>query len=70
MMHPVDPTTNREHESYPSSGEIKAGWWAVFALAIVVALLVTAVLVFTSDESVPQQPEPPQPTEAPVDPGA
>ena len=69
MMHPIDTTAIREHEEYPSSSEIKAGWWAIVALMILVALLVTVVLVFSGDETSPE-PLTPQPTEAPIDPGA
>ncbi|HEX6286568.1 MAG TPA: hypothetical protein VFZ80_03710 [Acidimicrobiia bacterium] len=70
MMHPIDTTTIREHEAdYPSSSEIRTGWWAIVALMILVALLVTVVLVFSGDES-SSDPEAPQPTEAPLDSGA
>jgi len=68
-MHPIDTDTIREYEEYPSSSEIRAGWWAILALMILAALLVTVVLVFSGDEISPQ-PGPPQPTEAPIDPGA
>jgi len=69
-MHPIDTTTIREHEDdYPSSSEIRIGWWAIVALMILVALLVTVVLIFSGDES-SSDPEAPQPTEAPLDPGA
>lgn len=69
MVHPIDTTTTREHGDYPRSSEIRAGWWAIVALMILVALLVTVVLVFSGDETSPE-PGAPQPTEAPVDPGA
>lgn len=69
MMHPVDTNPIREHEDVPSSSEIRAGWWAIVALMILVALLVTVVLVFSGDEDTPE-PGAPQPTEAPIDPGA
>jgi len=69
MMHPIDTTTTRDPGDYPSSSELRAGWWAIVALMILVALLVTVVLVFSGDETSPE-PGAPQPTEAPVDPGA
>ncbi len=69
MMHPIDTATTQEHEDYPSSSEVRAGWWAIVALVILVALLVTVVLVFSGDVSSPE-PRAPQPTEAPIDPGA
>ena len=67
MMHPTDTANQRDQDDIPASSEIRAGWWAVLALVIIVALLVTAVIAFSGDASAPQQP---QPTEAPVDPGA
>jgi hypothetical protein len=69
MMHPIDTAAIREHEDYPSSSDVIAGWWAILALMILVALLVTVVLVFSGDERSPE-PAAPHPTAAPIDPGA
>jgi hypothetical protein len=65
-MHPID-TTSQQREASPSG--FKTGWWALFALAVVMALLVTAMLS-VADPDLGQTPEAPQPTEAPPDPGA
>lgn len=66
MMHPIDLSDNRSRES--NAAATGSGWWAILALVIVVALLVTAVIALSGDD-VSETPVSPQPTEAPIDPG-
>jgi hypothetical protein len=65
-MHPGDlRTIQQEHTSAPGT---RTGWWGLVALVIVMALLVTAVISLSGDR--PEgEPQGPQPTEAPLDPG-
>lgn len=43
---PVPDPVEVEGESPPAPGT-RAGWWAVFALVLVVALIVTVVIAFS-----------------------
>ncbi|HET9259984.1 MAG TPA: hypothetical protein VFP42_07640 [Acidimicrobiia bacterium] len=69
MMHPIDvtPIHEQEHRS-PDAPDTPGGWWAILALVLVTALLVTAVIVLGGDAG--DTPAQPQPTEAPLEPGA
>ena len=66
MMHPIDVTTSYQEDHGAAPGT-RGGWWAIFALVLVIALLVTAVIALGGDTGEPVQPEP---TEAPSYPGA
>jgi hypothetical protein len=67
-MHPIDVTHSYrpEDRSQETPGS-RGGWWAIFALVLVTALLVTAVIALGDD--VGENPTQPQPTEGPLDPG-
>lgn len=49
MMHPIEVPNDRDagERALEESSPLRAGWWAFIALVIVVALLVTAVSVFS-----------------------
>lgn len=69
MMHPIDVTHDyREYERNHETPGTRGGWWALFALVLVIALLVTAVIALDGEAG--ETPAQPQPTEAPLDPGA
>ena len=70
-MHPIDVTDSYQGEQQDLSGPpTGGGWWAVFALVLVVALLVTAVIALDGDAGATPDIQP-QPTEAPpLDTGA
>jgi len=65
MMHQVDLTGVEREAPAPGGTSV---WWAVVALVIVAALLVTAVIALSGDE--PVEGSTPQPTEAPLEPGS
>lgn len=64
-MHPTDLMTDRADDTTRVS---RTAWWALVALVVVLALLVTAVLTLSRSES-ELEPTAPQPTEAPLEPG-
>lgn len=65
MMHQVDMTAVETEAPAPGGTSV---WWAVVALVIVAALLVTAVIALSGEA--PSEPQSPQPTEAPLEPGS
>jgi len=67
MMHPVGVSQWQDHDE--ALAPARSGWWALVALVVIVALLVTAVVALSGGESA-EEPVQPQPTEAPFDPGA
>jgi hypothetical protein len=69
MMHPIDVTNSHQDEDRSQEAPgTRGGWWAIFALVLVTALLVTAVIALGGDAG--ETPAQPQPTEAPLEPGA
>ena len=68
MMHPMDMTQIRPEDRRQEAPGTRGGWWAIFALVLVTALLVTAVIALGGNDG--EAPSQPQPTEAPLDPGA
>jgi hypothetical protein len=67
MLHPIDLSHTNQDEDRAAPGT-RGGWWAIFALVLLTALLVTAVVAFGGDSGEP--PANPQPTEAPLYPNA
>ena len=66
MVHPIDvQRTSDDESSTPGRG---SGWWVLFGLLIVVALVV-ALIIGLSGGQADQGPQTPTPSEAPANPG-
>lgn len=63
-MHPIDVKTRDQENPTPAG---RTGWWALFALVLVVALVVALIIGLSDGAEAPPQNN--TPSEAPVEPG-
>jgi len=66
MVHPIDVQRPRGREETTPEG--RSGWWALFGLLLVVAIVVV-LIIGLSDEATRQAPQEQIPSEAPASPG-
>ena len=66
MVHPIDVKRTRDDEVSTPGG--RSGWWVLFGLLVLVALVVALVIGLSGGDA-GQAPQTPPPSEAPANPG-